>query len=481
MFFPVHSVIIKVYQHIRMFQEKRLPMEKTVSQEAHYKQMTETPVSRLVIRLAIPAIIGMTISSVYNMADTFFVSQINISASGAVGIVFSIMAIIQAIGFALGMGSGSLVSRHLGARENKMADIVASVGFFSALAIGTLVAIGGSVFQEELVHFLGATETISGYARSYARYILLAAPIMCATYQMNNVLRSEGKAALGTFAISTGGILNIILDPIFIFGFHLEIAGAAIATALSQCVSFSILLCIFLSGRSSIRLSIWHLHGHMNLLRSIAIIGFPTLCRQGLASLASVVTNRAVRPYGDAAIAAMSIISRIIHFQGSVVRGLSQGCQPVAGFNYGARKYLRVYDSTLFTVRAGTIFMLAVSVAFFIGAPDVMHLFCKGNAEVISVGTLALRAYCLVTPLTALVATSSMVLQSIGKPGQSTLLSCCRQGLFLLPFLLLLPSKIGLLGVQLAQPLADALTFCVALPIYLHFNKTLLKLEQDPF
>lgn len=453
-------------------------MAKTISHEAHYKRMVETPVSKLVIQLAIPAIIGMTISSIYNMADTFFVSQINISASGAVGIVFSIMAIIQAIGFALGMGSGSLVSRHLGAKENEMADIVASVGFFSAIVIGGLVAIGGTVFQEELVHFLGATETISGYAQSYAKYILLAAPLMCATYQMNNVLRSEGKAALGTFAISTGGILNIILDPIFIFGLHLEIAGAAIATALSQCVSFSILLYIYLSGRSSIHINIRHLPGNMKLLGNIIIIGFPTLCRQGLASFASIVTNRAVRPYGDAAIAAMSIISRIIHFQGSVVRGLSQGCQPVAGFSYGAKKYRRVYDSTLFTVRAGTTFMLLVSVIFFIGAPGVMHLFCKGNTEVVSVGTLALRAYCFVTPLTALVTTISMVLQSIGKSGQSTLLSCCRQGVFLLPFLLILPAKIGLLGVQLAQPLADALTFCTALPAYILFNKNLLKLEQ---
>lgn len=453
-------------------------MTKKLSHEVHYKWMSEAPVSKLVIQLAIPSIVTMVISSVYNMADTFFVSQLNISASGAVGIVFSIMAIIQAIGFALGMGSGSLVSRYLGAKEKHMADTVASVGFFSSLAAGTLVAVGGTVFQAELIHFLGATETISGYARSYAQYILLAAPLMCATYQMNNVLRSEGKAALGTIAMTTGGILNIILDPIFIFGLHLEIAGAAIATALSQCVSFFILLYIYLSGRTSIRLSIRRLPGNMGLLWEIIVVGFPTLCRQGLASLASVATNRAVRPYGDAAIAAMSIISRIIHFQGSVVRGLSQGCQPVAGFSYGAKKYRRVYDSTRFTVRVGTVFMLVVSAVFFALAPNVMHLFCKGNAEVVSVGTMALRAYSIVAPLTGLITTISMVLQSIGKSGQATLLSCCRQGLFLLPLLLLLPAQIGLTGVQLAQPLADALTFCVALPIYVSFCNGLAILEQ---
>lgn len=191
-------------------------MAKGTAHETHYGKMTEAPVADLVPNLAIPSIIGMTISAIYNMADTFFASQINISASGAVGIVFSIMAIIQANGFALSMGSGSLVSQYLGAPKKEKADAVACVGFFSSLVIGSLIAVGGTVFQKELVHFLGSIETISNYAQSYVQYILLAAPLMCATYQMNNVLRSEGYAALGTIPITTGGILNIILDPIFI-------------------------------------------------------------------------------------------------------------------------------------------------------------------------------------------------------------------------------------------------------------------------
>lgn len=364
-------------------------MSKTDAHEAHYRRMSEAPVSGLVTRMAIPSIITMVISSVYNMADTFFVSRLNISASGAVGIVFSIMAIIQAVGFSLGMGSGSLVSRHLEAKEKEQADTVASAGFFSALA-----------------------------------------------------------------------------------------AGAAIATALSQCVSFFILLYIYLSGRSSIRLSLRRLPGNMRLLWQILVVGFPTLCRQGLASLASVATSRAVRPYGDAAIAAMSIISRIIHFQGSVVRGLSQGCQPVAGFNYGAKRYRRVYDATRFTVWAGTIFMLAVSAVFFLWTPDIMRLFCKGDLDVVRVGTLALRAYSFAAPMTGLVTAASMVLQSVGCSGSATALSCCRQGLFLFPILLILPGRIGLPGVQLAQPLADGLTFCTALPLYISFKRNMLKRED---
>lgn len=454
-------------------------MAKNISHEEHYRRMAEAPVTGLVVNLAIPSVVTMLISSIYNMADTFFVSQINISASGAVGIVFSIMAIIQAIGFSLGMGSGSLVSRHLGAKENQMADTVASVGFFSALGIGSLVMVGGTLFQEQLIRFLGATETISGYAQSYAHYILFAAPLMCATYQMNNVLRGEGKAALGTVAMTTGGLLNIALDPIFIFALDMEVAGAAMATALSQCVSFFILLYIYLSGHSTVRLSIRRLPGNMGLLRNILVTGFPSLCRQGLASLASVATNRAVRPYGDAAIAAMSITSRIIHFQGSVVRGLSQGCQPVVGFNYGARRYRRVSDATRFTILLGTSFMLVISAALLIWAPDIMQTFCKGDVQVVSVGTLALRAYRFVAPLTGLVTTISMVLQSIGKSGQATLLSCCRQGIFLLPALAFLPVHFGLFGIQAAQPLADFLTFCVSLPLYIAFNKECSLLMQS--
>ena len=479
MFSAPDSIIIYVRIHVRIT-ERKGHMAKDMSHEAHYQKMAEAPVSRLVLTLAFPSIITMTISSIYNMADTFFVSQISISASGAVGIVFSVMAIIQAIGFSLGMGSGSLVSRYLGAKETWKADTAASVGFFSALTIGALVMIGGTLFQAALIRFLGATDTISGYAQSYAHYILFAAPLMCAAYQMNNVLRSEGKAALGTIAMTTGGILNIILDPIFIFGLHMEIAGAAIATALSQSVSFLILLYMYLSGRSSIHLSIRRLPGNMGILWQIIVVGFPSLCRQGLASLASVVTNRAVRPYGDAAIAAMSIISRVVHFQGSVVRGLSQGCQPVAGFNYGAKRYRRVYDATRFTMVLGSVFMLAVSIVFFLWAPGVMRLFCRGDAEVVSVGTLALRAYSFAAPLTGLITTISMVLQSTGQSGRATLLSCCRQGLFLLPMLVLLPPRFGLPGVQLAQPLADVLTFCVSLPLYFLFIRELLALERQP-
>ena len=437
--------------------------------------MAETPVYRLVPALAVPSTITMLITSIYNMADTFFVSQQGNSATGAVGVVFSLMAIIQAIGFMLGMGSNSLVSRHLGANEQREADITASVGFFSALSFGLALAVGGSLFRTKLVYLLGASETIACDAEAYATYILYAAPLMCACFQMNNVLRGEGKAALGTIAMTVGGLLNIALDPIFIFVLGLGISGAGIATALSQVVSFCILLYMYLSGHSSIQLRASYLRGNARVLPQIIYVGFPSLCRQGLASLASVFLNRSVRLYGDTALAAMSIVSRVTHFQGSVMRGLGQGCQPVVGYNYGAKKYDRVYETVRFTVWSSTIFMLAVSVAAFIWAPEIVALFRKGDAQVVEIGTFALRVNCLAAPLGGLFTTVNMGLQSMGKSSRATLLSSCRQGFFFLPLIAVLPECFGLVGAQIAQPVADVLMFLTAIYFYRQLKRELLE------
>lgn len=448
-------------------------------QDAQYQKMVETPVPGLVVKLAIPSIITMIISSVYNMADTFFVSKLGTSAAGAVGVVFSLMSIIQAVGFTLGMGSGSLVSRQLGARDKAAADTTASVGFFSALAFGACLTLFGTLFRTQLVHFLGATETMQAQAEAYAAFILYAAPLMCATFQMNNILRSEGKSALGSFAVTTGGVLNMLLDPLFIFGLDLGITGAALATALSQCVSFAVMLSMYLSGRSAIRLSLRLVPRGLPVLLKIFTVGSPSLCRQGLASLASVFLNRSVRIYGDAAVAAMNIISRVTHFQGSVMRGLGQGCQPVTGFNFGARRFDRVCAANRFTVVASTVFMAAVSAAIFLWAPDILNLFRRGDAEVIRIGTFALRAACVAAPLTALVTTTNMTLQSTGRSAGALFLASCRQGIFFLPLICLLPLRYGLAGAQMAQPLADLLTFLVTLPFYFQFRSQMQRLHRE--
>lgn len=446
--------------------------------QAHYEKMTQTPVPLLVTKLAVPTIVSMLVSALYNMADTFFVSQLGTSAVGAVGIVFSLMAIIQAIGFTLGMGAGTVVALHLGAKEEEEATCAASTGFFSAIFLGILLAVFGSLFVEPLMRALGATETILPYAKAYGQYILLAAPIMCASFVMNNIFRYEGKAMMGMLGIGTGGILNIILDPVFIFGLGLGTAGAAIATALSQTVSFLILLILFLKGKSDVRLRISRMSRRAGMYGNILWKGFPSLCRQGLASLASVALNVNAAVYGDAAVAAMSIVNRIMLFMFSAMLGFGQGFQPVAGFNYGAKKYRRVYDATRFTALVGIVVMAVFGAVIFAFSPQILRIFRKDDAEVIALGVFALQAQCMVMPLFGVTTTVNMALQSTGKAGSATFLALCRQGIFFLPLIMLLPQLIGVAGVQLAQPFADVCTLAASLPFLVIFLRNLRKMED---
>ena len=445
---------------------------------AHYRKMTQTPVPRLVTGLAVPTIISMLISSVYNMADTFFVSQLGTSAAGAVGIVFSVMAIIQAIGFTLGMGAGTLVSLHLGAKEQEEATCAASTGFFLALVLGFLLAVFGSAFLNPLMRSLGATETILPYARAYGRYILLAAPIMCASFVMNNIFRQEGKAMLGMFGITTGGLLNIALDPLFIFALGLGTAGAAIATAVSQTVSFIILLTLFLRGKSDVRLQITRVSRKLGVYADIVWRGLPSLCRQGLASIASVALNVNAAVYGDAAVAAMSIVGRIMFFMFSAMLGFGQGFQPVAAFNYGAKRYGRVREAIRFTLTVGTVVMLVLGLVIYALAPHVLAAFRRDDAQVIAIGAYALRAQCLIMPLFGITTTTNMALQSTGHSGSATFLALCRQGVFFLPLIWALPAVWGIRGVQLAQPFADLCTLLAALPFLAMFLRKLGRLAK---
>ena len=401
--------------------------------QAQFLKMTETPIPNLVSRLAVPTIISMLVSSIYNMADTFFVAKLGTSAAGAVGIVFSLMAVIQAIGFGLGMGSGSNISRLLGQQKNKEADIIASTGFFSAITFGLILTFFGTIFIDFLMKNLGATETILPYAKDYAKYILFGAPVMCASFVMNNILRSEGKAALSMVGITFGGILNIILDPVFIFVFKLGISGAAIATLLSQCISFSLLLSCFIRKKSTTKLHIKNVSKKIGTYLLIIKTGLPSLCRQALASTATIFLNVSASFYGDSAVAAMSIVGRIFMFTMSAMIGLGQGFQPVLGYNYGAKKYDRVREAIFFTGKAGTIVMTSFAVIGFIFAEDIMKVFRKEDLEVIVIGAFAIKMQCLALPTHPMIVVSNMTLQIVGKSWQGTFLSAARQGIFFSP------------------------------------------------
>ena len=446
-----------------------MKMRATTDAHEQFIKMTQTPIPRLVCTLAGPTMVSMMISAAYNLADTYFVGQLGTSATGAVGIVFSLMAIIQAVGFTLGMGSGGVISRLLGEKRNTEAAEAASTAFFAAIAAGFIIMIPGLLFSNGLMRFLGATDTILPYAKSYAQYILYGAPIMCATFVMNNDLRAEGKAFFSMVGIATGCILNVALDPVMIFTFHLGIAGAAIATIISQSISFLILISNYISHRTIIKLSFRHFSRRASMHAEILKTGMPSFFRQGLASIATIALNVSAAVYGDAAVAAMSIVGRAFFFLLAALLGFGQGFQPVAGYNYGAKCYTRLKEAYWFCVRVSFFGLLILGSVAFVFAPQIMALFRHNDPQVIAIGALAFRAQCAMMPLQTFVIISNMLFQSIGMAKQATWISVLRQGFCFLPIILTFPRFFGLLGVQLSQPAADCLTFFIALKITFPF------------
>ncbi|WP_418463675.1 MATE family efflux transporter [Frisingicoccus sp.] len=435
-----------------------------MDREQKFKYMTEEPIPRLVCSLAVPTIISMLITSFYNMVDTFFVGRINTSATAAVGVVFSLMAIIQAIGFFFGHGSGNYISRQLGAQNTEEASEMASIGFFSALIAGAVLAVLGLIFIEPLAMLLGSTETILPYAIDYLKYILIGAPYMTASLVLNNQLRFQGNAMYGMVGIVVGAVVNIALDPVLIFMCGMGISGAALATIISQFISFVILLWVSQRG-PGIHISLQKVRFSADFLKEIVRGGFPSLCRQGLGSVATIALNMAAGVYGDAAIAGMSIVSRITMFAYSALIGFGQGFQPVCGFNYGAKLYDRVREAFYFCLKTAAGFLILLSIAGYIGAPQLVELFRKGDPEVTAVGIAALRFSCISFSLSGGIVMSNMFLQSIGMAVRASVVAAARQGLFFLPLIFILPSIMGLKGVEMCQMVSDILTFLLAMPL----------------
>ena len=442
-----------------------------------FRKMTETPIPKLILSLAAPTILSMLITSIYNLADTFFVGQISTSASGAVGVVSSLMAIIQALGFMLGHGAGSIISRSLGSQNTKAATRFASTSFFTALTFGLSLAVVGLTTLPHFMMLLGSTETILPHACAYARPILIAAPLMMSSLVMNNILRYEGKASFAMIGLVTGGVLNMVLDPVFIFGFGLGTAGAGIATALSQSISFCILLSMFLRGKTVSQFQLSAVTRSPAEFGTILMTGLPSFGRQGLNSIGGMLLNIAARSYGDAAVAGMSIVSRIFMFIISVAIGTGQGFQPVAGFNYGARKYRRVEKACVFTMCASFCFLSVIIAACWFNAEALIKLF-RDDPEVTAIALPAFRYQCFACFLQPVIVAGNMLFQSIGKSGRATFLACCRQGVFFIPLILTLPRMFGLLGIEICQPIADVLTFVVTVPFLFPFLHRLVKMEE---
>ena len=439
---------------------------------SQFDKMTKTPVSRLIIKLSIPAIISMMVTNVYNLVDTAFVGQLGNSASGAVGIVFGFMAVLQAIGFMFGNGSGSIISRLLGAKNTEQASKIASTGFFFTSLFGAVVAIISAFVLKPLVMLLGSTETISPYAQTYISYILVAAPFITASFTMNNLLRYEGKATLGMIGLIVGAVLNIAGDPILMFGLNMGIAGAGLSTCISQIVGFFVLLSMFLLHKTQCRLSVKLIVP--KFLPEIIGTGLPSLLRQGLNSLSTVVLNNCAAVYGDAAVAAMSIVSRVIFFTFSFALGVGQGFQPVCGFNYGAKKYDRLKTAFYFSVMLAEIIVVVISVGLILFPGEIVRIFRDDNT-VMEIGSRALVLQGIAQLFLPFCMITEMALQSVGKKLGASVLSTLRNGLFFIPLLLILSNVRGLSGIQEAQPLTVTLAVIPSAILAVRFFRELPK------
>lgn len=429
----------------------------------NYTFLTQAPIHRVILTMALPTIVSMLVTSIYNMADTYFVGRINTQCTAAVGISFSVMAIIQAIGFFFGHGSGNYISRKLGAKQPDDAARMAATGFFYSFAFGVVLAIVSHLFLTDLAVLLGSTPTILPYTKTYLGIILIGAPFMTSSFTMNNQMRFQGNALLAMVGIVTGAVLNLVLAPLFIFVFRMGIAGAATATLLSQVCSFGILFSMT-RRRQNIRIRPGNFSPSRQLIKEIIAGGTPSLSRQGLGSVATIMLNVAAGRFGDAAIAGMSIVGRSTYFVYSAIIGLGQGFQPLCGFCYGARLYARVKEGYMYCVKIGTMFLTLVAVAGYAFAGQIVEEF-RSDPDVVAVGTPALRWQLLTFPLIATIIVSNMLLQTIRKPIRANILAAARSGLFFIPLIILMPHFMGLLGVETAQTVADVCAFAITIPI----------------
>ena len=440
------------------------------------RMLTAAP-PRLILSLSLPATAALLISAACGILDAWFISRLGNAASGAVGIAFAVMALIQAIGYTLGTGAGSLISRALGAGDQRSAGFFAALAFYLSLALGGLVALGGLCFTGPIIRFLGASEGIYPYARAYAAFLFPAAPLMCGVFVLNNLLRAEGQVRFAMLGTVAGNLVNVALDPLQLFRAEMGVGGAALALLISQAVSFLLLLGRYLCGKTRVSLRPRKSERPMRRLLSLLAIGSPSLFRQGLAGVASALLLRQAREWGDPTAAAVSVNARMFLLLYSFCLGVGQGLMPAAGFNKGANRPDRVLSLSRFALILATALMAALSVPTAIFAPRLIGLF-RPDPEVIRVGAVMLRAQCAVFFLHGVIAVTNMLLQALGKAFPAALIAAARQGLCFIPVVLLLPRVWGLTGLCVSQAVADILTFFLTLPFLIRTMRDLRAAEQ---
>ncbi|MGN1101167.1 MAG: MATE family efflux transporter [Huintestinicola sp.] len=445
-----------------------------ISAEEKRRQMLEEPVELLVCRLAVPTIITMMITAFYNMADTYFVGRLDTVSTAAVGIALPLMNIIQAMGFFYGHGSGNYMSGKLGAGDTRSAAVMGDTAAVLSLLTGALIAVFGLIFDRQLAAFLGADEILMDSTLEYISVLLIGVPFQMASFTMNNQLRFQGSAFYGMIGMAGGSVLNVILDPIFITVLGMRVRGAALATVISQMVSFVILL--KMSGRLKLKMPLFKPSNE--IVAALFKFGSPSLFRQGIMSVASVCLSRAAVVYGPAAIAAISVVNRIVMLGGSVIIGFGQGFQPVCGFNRGAGKYGRVKKVYLFCIKISTLFMTVFGAVVYAFAPQLIQFF-RDDPEVVLAGTDILRFQCFTAPLQGVCVMTNMIMQNMGRTVRATILAIARQGLFFIPLLFILSGAFGFFGIQITQAAADVLSAAVSIPIAVMVARELSDKEKN--
>jgi len=433
--------------------------------------LTSAPIGKVILTMSVPTIISMLTTSLYNMVDTYYVGRISTQAVAAVGIAFPIMAVFQAVGFYFGQGSGTFISRALGARKAKEARQMASTSFYCSFAFGVILGILGLVFLDPLVKALGSTPTVLPYARKFIGILLLGTPFVTSQMTLNNQMRFQGNASYAMVGVLSGAILNVVLVPIFAFVLKMGIRGAAIGTVLGEVASFCVLVAMTFK-KDTLGINPRDFSFRSSLQKDILKGGSPSFTRQALGSISTLLLNIAAAKYGDAAIAGMSIVGRISFMIYAVILGLGQGYQPLCGFCYGAGLYERIRKGYWFGLKACFAF-LAIVFLFGLGFSEEVISFIRKDPDVVKVGAIALRWQIVALPLAAVVTFSNMTLQTCGWSVPATVLSAARNGIFFIPLILILPVFTGLTGVEISQPIADVLSFFMAVPMIRKYFRTI--------
>lgn len=438
--------------------------------ERQHKRMLEESLPKLLFSLSLPTVATQMVTIIYNTADTWFVSQISTSSAAAVGVCFALMSIIQACGFGFSMGASSLISMCLGAKLDDRASVYASSATFGAMLIGLIISIFGLIYLEPIMIAFGSTKTILPYSISYAKYILYFAPIMCGTFVLSNALRACGQTNYSMIGTLAGVILNLVLDPILIFGLNMGVAGAAIATSFSQTVSFIFLAYPYIKKKAIVGISLKNISTKFTVYKTILTTGFPTICRQGFGSISTILLNSSAAVYGDSAVATITIVNKIYMFVRNVVLGIGQGFQPIAGYNYGAGNKKRTKEIFVLSCFSGTIICIISAIVIYIFRYNII-LWFRDDIEVINIGKEAITYICLVMPFLAFSTFVNQLFQCLGFKVKATILASCRQGICFIPLVFILPKLLGLRGVEMLQPGADLLTAIVSVPFIFWFYK----------